>query len=138
MDKRLFFLMNMAQRRVFRFADSESEKHLGISVTHVAALLFIAKQEGCLQKELAQALGLNKPAVTGLADRMEKQGLITRKPCETDGRAARIHLSDKGRSILPAVSPLIEAMNQKLTAEFTEEEIEVVLRFLNKIMENFK
>ena len=48
MDKRLFFLMNMAQHRVYKFADTESVKRLGIPVTQVAAMLYEAKHEGCL------------------------------------------------------------------------------------------
>jgi len=138
MDKRLFLLLNMAQHRLFRFMNSESERRLGISVTHVAALLFIAKNEGCRQKELAKELGLNKPAITGLANRMEKQGLINRKPCKQDGRATRIYLSDRSGNILPSVGPLIEEMNTKLASEFSEEEIEVVVRFLKSVKDTFK
>lgn len=136
-EKRLFFLINQAQHRMFSSVDRECSKRLGISVTQAAALLFVAKNEGCLQKELAGALGLNKPAVTGLANRMEKD-LIIRKPCEQDGRATRLHLSDRGRELLPTIFPLIQTMNEKIIDDFSEEEIETVVRFLNRLKSNFE
>lgn len=137
MDKRLFFLMNMAQHRVYKFADTESVKRLGIPVTQVAAMLYVAKHEGCLQKELSKALGLNNSAVTGLAGRMEGNELIVRKPCELDGRATRLYLSDKGRNILPEVFPLSKELSDRMSADFDDDEMEVVIRFLNKMLESF-
>ena len=137
MDKRLFFLMNMAQHRVYKFADTESVKRLGIPVTQVAAMLYVAKHEGCLQKDLSRALGLNNSAVTGLAGRMEGNELIVRKPCELDGRATRLYLSDKGRDILPQVFPLSRDLGDKMSAGFSDTEMEVVTRFLNQLLESF-
>ncbi len=138
MDKRLFFLINMAQHRMYRFVDTKCESLLGISVTQVAAMLFIAKHPGCLQKELSHALGLNNSAVTGLAGRMEKNGLIFRQPCPQDGRASRLTLSPAGEAKLPQIFPLIQEVNLLLTADFTEAEMAVVIRFLNRVMQRFE
>ena len=138
MDKRLFFLINMAQHRMFKYADTHCEKNLGISVTQTAALMFIAKNEGCLQKDLTQALGLNHSAVTGLIGRMLKNELVKRKACNQDGRATRLFLSETGREKLPDIFPLIQQVNEKLTEDFSEQEIDTVTRFLNKVMQDFR
>ena len=66
MDKRLFFLLNMAQRKLFNHVDQACDQVFDASVTQLAALLFIVKHSGCLQKDVARALSLNKSAVTGL------------------------------------------------------------------------
>ena len=128
----------MAQHRMFKFADHHCEEQLGISVTQAAALMYIAKNEGCLQKKLSKALGLNNPAITGLATRMSKKGLITRQTCEEDGRASRLYLSELGQSKLPNIFPLVHQINEKLTADFSEEDMEIVVRFLNKVMNDFE
>ncbi|KAF0811105.1 MarR family transcriptional regulator [Alcanivorax sp. S71-1-4] len=138
MERRLFFLINMAQRKMFRYVDSECETQLGFSVTQVAAMLFIARNEGGLQKELGAALGLNKPAVTGLCSRMEQNGLIERRPCQQDGRASRLYLSPQGKAVLPKVMPLLTRMNAMLAADFSEQELDVVVRFLSRVMDNFE
>ena len=138
MDKRLFFLINNVRHRMFKFADVQCEQHLGISVTQAAALFFIAKNEGCLQKALSQATGLNHSAVTGLVGRMEKNGLIERKPCQEDGRASRLYLTLKGGELIPPATSLLRDLNEKLTEDFSVEEIETVVRFLNKVNQKFK
>lgn len=138
MDKRLFLLINMAQHRMFKFADSQCEKRLGISVTQAAALLFIAKNEGCLHKALSEATGLNHSGVTGLVGRMEKNGLIVRKSCSEDGRASRLYLTAAGHAKLPEIFPMIGDLNDKLNADFSAEELDTVTRFLNNVLKEFK
>lgn len=137
MGDRIFFLLNMAQRSAFNFADSECEKHVGISVTQAGALLFIARNEGCLQKSLAIALGLNHPAAAGLAGRMIKNKLIESKPYPKDGRASCLFLSKTGKRKLPKIFPLISNLNAKLTDNFSKDEIATVVRFLNETMQPF-
>lgn len=138
MDKRLFFLINKAKHRMFKFAEINCETRLGISVTQAAAIMMIGKSEGCLQKELAKVLGLNHSAVTGLVSRMIKNDLIIRKSCDDDGRASRLFLTKLGQEKYPQIRPLIQEINQKLTKGFSEDEIETVLRFLNNIVDDFK
>lgn len=138
MDKRIFFLINTAQHRMFKFADKHCEQQLGISATQAAALMFIAKNEGCLQKTLSQTLGLNHSAVTGLVGRMEKNLLIQRRPCPEDGRASRLHLTPEGEAVLPNIFPLIQQLNDKINGDFSEQELEVVSRFLNRLTTEFE
>lgn len=138
MDKRLFFLINIARHRLFTCADAMCEAQLGMSVTQAGALMFIAKHEGCLQKDLAEALSLNKPAVTGLVSRMQKNELVERKTCELDSRASRLFLSTSAKKKIPNIILLIEKMNQTLNEDFSEQEIDVVIRFLNSVSQKFK
>ncbi len=137
MDERVFFLLNMARHKLFQFADSQCEQRIGITVTQAAALMFIAKNEGCLQKQLSSALSLNNSAVTGLAVRMERNDLIVRKPCIEDGRASRVHLTETGRDKLPEIFPLIKELNQQLTSDFSDSEIKTIVRFLNKVKDDY-
>ncbi len=136
MDKRLFFLLNMAQKKLFRHVDSVCERELDSSVTQLAALMMICQQPGCLQKDLAQALELNKSAVTGLVSRMEKNGLLQRGSTG-DGRAVSLFPTESGVAKAQQLKPLIQQLNDRFAEAFSEEEIEVVLRFLNFILHTF-
>lgn len=138
MDKRLFFLINKAKHRMFKYAEAQTEERLGTSVTQTAALMFIGKEEGCLQKELAKMLGLNHSAVTGLVDRMIKNDLIRRQKCQDDARASRLFLTQLGQTKAPQIKPLIQELNTKLTKDFSDAEIDIVLRFLNNIVDDFR
>ena len=123
---------------MFKYAETQTEERLGTSVTQTAALMFIGKKEGCLQKELAKMLGLNHSAITGLVGRMIKNNLIYRQACQDDGRASRLFLTPQGKNKAPQIKPLIQELNTKLTNDFSDAEIDTVLRFLNNIVDNFK
>ncbi|MFL1465998.1 MarR family winged helix-turn-helix transcriptional regulator [Marinobacter sp. DUT-3] len=137
MDKRLFYLLNIARHRVYKHADQRSEEELGISVTQIGALLLVAGDEGCLLKDLARSLNLNNSALTGLAGRMEQKGLLERRPCEQDGRASRLYLTELGRSKIDSAKPLITELNERMTEGFTDDEVDVILRFLNRLVNDF-
>lgn len=52
--------------------------------------------------ELGQFLGVEKAAMTGLMDRVERRGLAGRSTVEGDRRALRVTLTDEGRDIAAA------------------------------------
>src|SRR5438132_3538318 len=59
-----------------------------------------AEQEGLSGlrlTDLSQRMLIRPPSVTGIADRLEKVGLIVRRASETDGRAKQAALTAKGR-----------------------------------------
>ncbi|SDU32709.1 MarR family winged helix-turn-helix transcriptional regulator [Halopseudomonas salegens] len=133
MDTRIFYLLNMARHRVYKHADQHTEQTLNISVTQLGALLLISANQGCLQKDLAHSLQLNNSALTGLAGRMEGKGLIERRTCAADGRATRLYLTALGQEKIDLARPQLDALNARLTAGFSTEEINVILTFLNHL-----
>lgn len=137
MDKRLFFLINKVQHKIYKYADQRCDAEFDCSASQIGALLYIAKNDGCLVKELAHALGLNKPGISGLTQRMEKNDLIIKSPCENDGRAFRLSLTPSGQAKVPVALALIQEMNQGLTEGFSEQEIATVIKFLNRTLERF-
>jgi DNA-binding MarR family transcriptional regulator len=49
--------------------------------------------------ELGRLMRLERPGMTGLVDRAEKRGLVTRQPDPADRRACVVGLSDEGRRL---------------------------------------
>lgn len=137
MEQRLFYLLNKARHRVYKYADQHTEDNLGISITQLGALMLIHENEGCLLKDMASTLNLNNSALTGLANRMEANGLILRQPCPNDGRASRMYLTGLGKEKLSLTKPLIKQLNQAMTAGFSDEEIQTVVKFLNHLLTAF-
>lgn len=137
MDKRLFFLLNMAQRKLFNYVDKACEDALDTSVTQLAALLYIVKHSGCLQKDVAKALSLNKSAVTGLIVRMEKNELLERFVSDEDARAIKLYPTPEGVQKTLDLMPFIDELNDLFSEDFTDEEIKTVLKFLNFVIKRF-
>ena len=52
--------------------------------------------------DLAQSLGIEKAALTGLVDRAERRGLVERAPVPGDRRAIQVTLTDDGGKALSA------------------------------------
>ena len=67
--------------------------------------------------ELAQCFGVEKATLTGLVDRAEQRGLVTRSQVPGDRRALRVTLTDAGRRAATAFhSEATEELNQLLSA----------------------
>ncbi len=117
--------------------DKACEQTFDTSVTQLAALLYIVKHAGCLQKDVAKALSLNKSAVTGLIVRMEKKALLERCISEEDARAIKLYPTPEGLQKTLDLMPFIDQINGVFSDEFNEEEMETILKFLNFIIKRF-
>jgi len=127
----------MAQRKLFNYVDKACEDALDTSVTQLAALLYIVKHSGCLQKDVAKALSLNKSAVTGLIVRMEKNELVERFVSDEDARAIKLYPTPSGVQKALDLMPFIDELNELFSEDFTDEEIKTVLKFLNFVIKRF-
>jgi DNA-binding MarR family transcriptional regulator len=95
------------------------------------------KHSGCLQKDVAKALSLNKSAVTGLIVRMERNELIERFVSEEDARAIKLFPTPRGVKKTLDLLPFIDELNASFSDEFSDEEIATVLKFLNFVIKRF-
>jgi DNA-binding MarR family transcriptional regulator len=136
-DRRLFFLLNMAQHRLYSHVDRACEEALGVSAAQLAALMYIGQSPGCAHTDVGCALQLKKPAVTGLLQRMERNGLIERRQSEQDARRSELYATSAGLAKSKEAKPYLQELNSIFTSEFEPEEIDTVLRFLNFIMQRF-
>jgi DNA-binding MarR family transcriptional regulator len=76
--------------------------------------------------DLAQSLGIEKAALTGLVDRAERRGLVERGPVSGDRRAIQVTLTDAGgqaviafeTGVAKALDELLEPLPVKDRATF--------------------
>src|SRR5258707_7232030 len=76
-DQRLIWLLSRAQRRVMAQSDA-AIAGLGLTSTQAGALFCIRSEDGVTVSELADQLDLAQSAASGLAQRLETAGLVTR------------------------------------------------------------
>lgn len=135
--RRLIYQINQARHTMIRAMDAGCQAELGISITQLTVLMVLKERERCLMKELAEALMLDNSAVTGLAKRMQHNGLIVKTPCEKDSRASRLSLSEKGRALLVKGMGLLFEVNQTMNQGFSEQELDTVSRYLQQVTDIF-
>lgn len=134
MERRLFLLLNRAQHALQKRVDAEALRRTGLTSAQMGVLLHLLRHDGCLLKELGEGLGLKNAAMTGLVARTESTGCCERRESPDDGRATQVFLTAKGRKKLALVARLNDELNRLLREGFSDEEVDVVLRFLNEVL----
>lgn len=134
----LFFRLNLAQRVLMKSVDREIREKIGVSATQVAALMYLIKHDGCLLVDLSRELLQTKSAITTLVERMEKNGFIHKVPSPIDKRASQLFLTSKGTEMCKLALPFVAAYDKNIMEEFKQDELEIVARFLNKIIEKYE
>lgn len=137
-DRRLVYLLNVGQRRLNRWIEAKFGAEGGASVAQGGALFFLSRNDGALIGEISAALDLAPSAMTGLADRMVKAGLIERRRDEKDARSMRVYITDPGREALKQANRGLAAINVQLAEGFSESELEVVARWLGSLQTKFR
>lgn len=127
---RLFMLLDRAAHVVRQRLERSAKAELGVSMVQVGALFYLAEHDGCLHKQLAEALGVQPAGVSGLVDRMQAAGLVQVRASSTDARAQHLHATAAGKRIAVAARPIVTAMQAELSAGFTDDELDVIARFL--------
>jgi len=131
---RLFHLMQLAHRALFRAADHRLQEELGISAVQQGALFVIAQKDPCHPSNIAKELDMNKSAVTTLVARLESSGFVTRKADPKDGRAQLICMSEKGQDAMRRSIPFTKQANEALLAGFSTTEVATIERFLTQVI----
>lgn len=101
-----FLLRRESDRRV-------QQASLGLTRAQWLVLRQVALQEGCLQRELTEAIHTETSTVGRHVERLVTAGWLERRDDACDGRAYRLHLQTKARSTLLRL--------QQLTAQLRDE-----------------
>ncbi len=107
-------------------------RSLGMTAAERKTLGELADMEVATPGQLAQATGLTTGAITGIVDRLEKQGYAKRVPNPNDRRSVLIHAQqvDKLRAIqAPIFGALTEAMDA-LMSSYTPEQRQLILGYV--------
>jgi DNA-binding MarR family transcriptional regulator len=134
-NHRLIYLLNVAQRRLQRFAASRAED--GITPAQTGLLFVLGSEDGMLMGEAGAALDLGPAGISGLVDRMTAARLVERRADAADKRVWRIHLTAKGRAMRARAQAETAALNARLMEGFSREEIDIVARWLSSFQGKF-
>ena len=94
--------------------------------------------DGVPIKTLCEKTSLDKSTLTGIIDRLERDGYIERKPSETDKRSTLISLTGKEQEFAKNIQKVSNQMNKIFYKGFTDEEISQFDSMLERILVNCK
>ena len=126
---RLLALTNMIEGRVRR----RLRAAYGITLPRfdVMAVLYGA-QEGLSMGELSRRLMVSNGNVTGIVERLEREGLVRRRQRPEDRRSHLVRLTDAGRAAFEAMAAEHENWIASMLSELSEEETEQLYHLLDK------
>ncbi len=72
------------------------------------------------------------PGITGLIDRLEKEGFVARHRCPKDRRVIYAALTEKGQETLAELDKPLEELHETLIGHLTKAELKDLIRLLEK------
>jgi DNA-binding MarR family transcriptional regulator len=89
-------------------------------------------------KTVSERLLVQPPSVTGVADRLERLGLVQRSPSAADLRVRHLRLTPSGRDLLARVLQGHAARLQSLVAPLQPAERQTMLALLRRLEDHWK
>jgi DNA-binding MarR family transcriptional regulator len=85
--------------------------------------------------ELAEGVLLSRSGMTRLVDRLEREGLLERDACTSDGRGTFAVLTDKGEALLSQTRRThLDGVRDRFLRHFSEAELEDLAGLWNRIL----
>ena len=75
------------------------------------------------------------PGITGLIDRLEQAGFVSRMRCEKDRRVIYVALTDQGTKTLADLDEPLRALHRKLMGHMSPSDLKDLVRLLEKLRE---
>jgi len=96
-------------------------------------LIALYEENGILISKLAEKVALDKATLTGIIDRLERDGLVERRDDPKDRRAIRVYLTPKAESLREELLEIYHRNNSRFLSVLSEEEREVFERVVQKL-----
>ena len=115
-------------------AELDAAHDLPLSSYDVLIYLQAAPDRRLRMAELADSVLLSRSGVTRLVDRLEREGLIERDACTSDGRGLFAVLTEKGDDLLAHARPThLAGVRERFLSHFSEDELQMLARFWERV-----
>ncbi|WCM29232.1 MarR family transcriptional regulator [Sphingomonas sp. QA11] len=111
-------------------------RELGLATAQLPVLTALKDGARLSQTELAHWAKVEQPTMAQLLARMERDGVIHREPDPRDRRSSLVSLTQEALAKLPAGRVVLERGNREATQGLTEEEVNLLLDLLSRVLAN--
>jgi DNA-binding MarR family transcriptional regulator len=121
----LMFLLHDVARLIRVDADKRARAH-GMTRAQWGILIWLERQPGLSQKELAELLEVEPITVARLIDRLEARGMVERRPDPKDRRIWRLHLRPPAHPVLREIDGQRTQIRAMVTEGLDDETLETM------------
>jgi len=112
---------------------AEIAGQLDLSIIGIRLLGILRDREPAMN-ELGRFLGLDKSSISGLVDRAERRGLVTRNVSVTDRRAFQVSITDTGRQLVGQGAARFSERIETLAAGLSDTDRQLLSRLATQIV----
>ncbi|ATE52782.1 MarR family transcriptional regulator [Actinosynnema pretiosum] len=130
----LNWLLHRAAQKLNATAQEVAAKH-GVS-TRGQVILTALVSHSCTRTQLSlgHMLGLDKTTLTAELDRLERAGLVERKPDPNDRRVRTPSITEQGRAVQRDVAVVHGAVEAEFTADLSPVEANLLKALLHRLI----
>ncbi len=110
---------------------------LSLTPTQFHAHQWIGLDGPLTMGELARRVGVSEKTVTGVVDRLERQGLVKRDRLETDRRVVEVKLTGEGRKLWSKLEHQIVSRTTFLLSALPGADRRALVRIIERLVERF-
>ena len=129
LPSRLSVTSNAVSQRIAQ----EYRNRWGLSVPEWRVMAVLGDSGPHTQRELTSMTIMDKVAVNRACKVLEDRGLAVRRPNAQDGRSHLLELTAEGGAMHGQIMPLALAMERRLFARFSDEEVEAFRSLLGRV-----
>lgn len=129
--------MLLAHSRALRAIEADLEAAGTIPLTWYDVLLELRGAGGRLRmQDLGDRVVLSRTRVSRLVDELERRGLVSREPDDSDGRVTYAAITAEGKKILRSTAPVYRrGIEEHFTKHLTADEQQVVATALSRVVD---
>jgi DNA-binding MarR family transcriptional regulator len=104
-----------------------------LALPHLAVIRWPGP-EGQRPRDLAAQTGMSRQALNYLLGQLETLGYLQRRKDPDDHRSKRIHLTDRGRALVPAVRGIVRKVERQWARELGADDLEQLRDLLERLV----
>jgi MarR family transcriptional regulator for hemolysin len=133
-----FFKAALATRR-FRARFAERVKSTSQTEARWSALYFLSHaQDGLIQSDLAERMGVQGPTLVRLLDALEEQELVKRTEAVGDRRAKLVVIQPAGAKIVAEVDAVAAEMRDMVFSGISDQDLATTMRVLDHVVSSLE
>ena len=134
-EDRLIYLVSMAQNRLqSRLKSALAAEGVRVTPAQSGILFLLKAKDGRTMTELGRALAIDNATITGLVDRLERDGFVRRNKSASDRRALNVSITPEGVEEVDRAKAIVRRVNESIKAGFSPAEIEAFKKILLNIV----
>jgi MarR family transcriptional regulator for hemolysin len=130
----LVVLSNVA-RMMRTLADARARNH-GMTRAQWMILVWLDRQPGMSQNEMAALIEVEPITVGRLVDRLERRGMVERRPDPADRRIWRLHLKPEAEPMLQEIAKARVELNAMMIAGLPKKDLDTTIDCLLQMKSN--